>query len=133
MQQDDDNQLMIFSGNANPELAARIAELLGTRLGKISVETFSDGEICAEIMENVRGRDIFIIQSTCSPCNDHIMELMVMIDAMRRASANRVTAVVPYYGYSRQDRKPRSAACTHYRESGCEYVGECEVGSYIDG
>ncbi len=109
MNQDDDNQLMIFSGNANPELAARIAELLGTRLGKISVETFSDGEICAEIMENVRGRDIFIIQSTCSPCNDHIMELMVMIDAMRRASANRVTAVVPYYGYSRQDRKPRSA------------------------
>ncbi len=109
MNQDDDNQLMIFSGNANPELAARIAELLGTRLGKISVETFSDGEICAEIMENVRGRDIFIVQSTCSPCNDHIMELMVMIDAMRRASANRVTAVVPYYGYSRQDRKPRSA------------------------
>jgi ribose-phosphate pyrophosphokinase len=107
--QEDDNQLMIFSGNANPELAARIAKLLGTRLGKISVETFSDGEICAEIMENVRGRDIFIVQSTCSPCNDHIMELMVMIDAMRRASANRVTAVVPYYGYSRQDRKPRSA------------------------
>ena len=100
---------MIFSGNANPELAARIAELLGTRLGKISVEAFSDGEICAEIMENVRGRDVFIVQSTCSPCNDHIMELMVMIDAMRRASANRVTAVVPYYGYSRQDRKPRSA------------------------
>ena len=109
MNQDDDNQLMIFSGNANLELAKRIAKLLGTRLGKISVETFSDGEICAEIMENVRGRDIFIVQSTCSPCNDHIMELMVMIDAMRRASANRVTAVVPYYGYSRQDRKPRSA------------------------
>ena len=100
---------MIFSGNANLELAKRIAELLGTRLGKISVETFSDGEICAEIMENVRGRDIFIVQPTCSPCNDHLMELMVMIDAMRRASANRVTAVVPYYGYSRQDRKPRSA------------------------
>ncbi len=109
MNQDDDNQLMIFSGNANLELAKRIAELLGTRLGKISVETFSDGEICAEIMENVRGRDIFIVQPTCSPCNDHLMELMVMIDAMRRASANRVTAVVPYYGYSRQDRKPRSA------------------------
>lgn len=109
MNQDDDNQLMIFSGNANLELAKRIAKLLGTRLGKISVETFSDGEICAEIMENVRGRDIFIVQPTCSPCNDHLMELMVMIDAMRRASANRVTAVVPYYGYSRQDRKPRSA------------------------
>ncbi|MBN4063585.1 ribose-phosphate diphosphokinase [Cardiobacterium sp. AH-315-I02] len=100
---------MIFTGNANPELAQRIAELLGTRLGKISMETFSDGEICAEIMENVRGRDVFIIQPTCQPCNNHLMELMVMIDAMRRASVKRVTAVVPYYGYSRQDRKPRSA------------------------
>ena len=104
-----DSQLMIFTGNANPELAQRIAELLGTRLGRISVETFSDGEICAEVMENVRGRDVFIIQPTCQPCNNHLMELMVMIDAMRRASVKRVTAVVPYYGYSRQDRKPRSA------------------------
>lgn len=100
---------MIFSGNANPELAERIAEILGTRLGKVSVETFSDGEICVEVMENVRGRDVFIVQPTSTPCNDHLMELMVMIDAMRRASARRVTAVVPYYGYSRQDRKPRSA------------------------
>jgi len=107
--QEVDSRLMIFAGNANPELAQRIAELLGTRLGKISVETFSDGEICAEIMENVRGRDVFIIQPTCQPCNDHLMELMVMIDAMRRASVKRVTGVVPYYGYSRQDRKPRSA------------------------
>lgn len=90
-------------------LAESIAELLGTRLGKIGVETFSDGEICVEILENVRGRDVFIIQPTCSPCNDNLMELMVMIDAMRRASVFRVTAVVPYYGYSRQDRKPRSA------------------------
>ncbi len=100
---------MIFAGNANPALANRIAEILGTRLGKIGVETFSDGEICVEILENVRGRDVFIIQPTCQPCNDHLMELMVMIDAMRRASVRRVTAVVPYYGYSRQDRKPRSA------------------------
>lgn len=100
---------MIFSGNANPELAERIANILNSGLGKISVETFSDGEICVEVMENVRGRDVFIIQPTCSPTNDHIMELMVMIDAMRRASAKRVTAVVPYYGYSRQDRKPRSS------------------------
>jgi ribose-phosphate pyrophosphokinase len=107
--QEDVSRLMIFAGNANIELAQRIAEILGTRLGKISVETFSDGEICVEIMENVRGRDVFIIQPTCSPCNDHLMELMVMIDAMRRASVKRVTAVVPYYGYSRQDRKPRSA------------------------
>jgi ribose-phosphate pyrophosphokinase len=107
--QEVDNRLMIFSGNANPELAQRIAELLGTRLGRVSVETFSDGEICVEVIENVRGRDVFILQPTCQPCNDHLMELMVMIDAMRRASVKRVTAVVPYYGYSRQDRKPRSA------------------------
>jgi ribose-phosphate pyrophosphokinase len=107
--QDDESRMMIFAGNANPALAKRIAEILGTRLGKIGVETFSDGEICVEILENVRGRDVFIIQPTCQPCNDHLMELMVMIDAMRRASVSRVTAVVPYYGYSRQDRKPRSA------------------------
>ena len=109
MNQENESRMMIFSGNANPELASRIASILGTRLGKISVETFSDGEICAEVLENVRGRDVFIIQPTSQPCNDHLMELMVMIDAMRRASADRVTAVVPYYGYSRQDRKPRSA------------------------
>jgi len=107
--QEDESRLMIFAGNANPELAQRIAEILGTRLGKIGVETFSDGEICVEVLENVRGRDVFIVQPTCQPCNDNLMELMVMIDAMRRASVNRVTAVVPYYGYSRQDRKPRSA------------------------
>jgi len=106
---EDESRLMVFSGNANPELAQRIAELLGTRLGKIGVETFSDGEICVEILENVRGRDVFIVQPTCQPTNDHLMELMVMIDAMRRASVHRVTAVVPYYGYSRQDRKPRSS------------------------
>ena len=105
----EENPLMVFAGNANPDLAKSIAELLGTGMGKIGVETISDGEICVEILENVRGRDVFIVQPTCSPCNDHLMELMVMIDAMRRASARRVTAVVPYYGYSRQDRKPRSA------------------------
>jgi len=107
--QEDDSRLMIFAGNANPLLASQIVRLLGIRLGKISVDTFSDGEICVEILENVRGKDVFIVQPTSSPCNDHLMELMVMIDAMRRASAARVTAVVPYYGYSRQDRKPRSA------------------------
>ncbi len=109
MNQEEQTQLMIFAGNANPKLAKRIAELLGHPLGKVSVDTFNDGEICVEVMENVRGRDVFIVQPTCAPCNDHLMELMVMIDAMRRASARRVTAVVPYYGYSRQDRKPRSA------------------------
>lgn len=109
MTKDDDSRMMLFTGNANPLLAARIAELMSTRLGDVSVDTFSDGEICVEVMENVRGRDVFIIQPTCQPCNDHLMELIVMIDAMRRASAARVTAVVPYYGYSRQDRKPRSS------------------------
>jgi len=107
--QENEGRMMIFAGNANLELAKHIAAILGTRLGKVSVETFSDGEICVEILENVRGRDVFIIQPTSQPCNDHLMELMVMIDAMRRASVHRVTAVVPYYGYSRQDRKPRSA------------------------
>ncbi len=100
---------MIFSGNANPELARRIASHLHLSLGKCTVQTFSDGEISVEIEETVRGREVFIIQPTCKPTNDHIMELLVMVDALRRASAQRVTVVVPYFGYSRQDRRPRSA------------------------
>ena len=104
----EDSQLRLFTGNAHPELAKNIANKLNIPLGNISVDTFSDGEICVEVMENVRGKDVFIIQPTCTPCNDNLMELLVMIDAMHRASAKRVTAVVPYYGYSRQDRKPRS-------------------------
>ena len=104
----EDSQLRLFTGNANPKLAKDIADKLNLPLGKISVDTFSDGEICVEVLENVRGKDVFIIQPTCTPCNDNLMELLVMIDAMHRASARRVTAVVPYYGYSRQDRKPRS-------------------------
>lgn len=105
----DDSRMMIFSGNANKPLAADIAARLNLSLGKIGVDHFSDGETCVEVMENVRGRDVFIIQPTSSPVNEHLMEVMVMIDAMRRASAARVTAVIPYFGYSRQDRKPRSA------------------------
>ncbi|MDH5710675.1 MAG: ribose-phosphate diphosphokinase [Gammaproteobacteria bacterium] len=100
--------MRLFTGNANPELAKNIAGKLNIPLGGICVDRFSDGEICVEVLENVRGKDVFIVQPTCTPCNDNLMELMVMIDAMRRASAKRVTAVVPYYGYSRQDRKPRS-------------------------
>jgi len=100
---------MIFSGNANPELARRIASHLHVSLGKATIQTFSDGEISVEIEETVRGREIFIIQPTCQPTNDNIMELLVMVDALRRASAKRITAVVPYFGYSRQDRRPRSA------------------------
>lgn len=101
--------MMIFSGNANRPLAEDIAARLNTPLGKVAVDHFSDGETRVEVMDNVRGRDVFIIQPTSTPVNEHLMELMVMIDAMRRASAARVTAVIPYFGYSRQDRKPRSA------------------------
>lgn len=101
--------ILIFSGNANKPLANDIASRLSTPLGKVGVDHFSDGETCVEVMENVRGRDVFIIQPTSTPVNEHLMELIVMIDAMRRASAARVTAVMPYFGYSRQDRKPRSA------------------------
>jgi len=100
---------MIFNGNASTELAQNIGEHLNLPLGKALVGRFSDGEIMVEIQENVRGRDIFIIQSTCAPSNDNLMELIIMADALRRASAARITAVVPYFGYARQDRRVRSA------------------------
>ncbi len=103
-----ENNMMVFSGNAVPELASDIADYLGIPLGQASIERFSDGEIKAELLENVRGRDVFVVQSTCAPTNDNLMELMVMVDALRRASARRITAVTPYMGYSRQDRRPRS-------------------------
>ena len=101
--------LMVFTGNANPELAAGVAAQLGIPVGKAVVTSFSDGEIMVEINENVRGKDVFVLQSTCAPTNDHLMEVMLMVDALKRASAGRITAVVPYFGYSRQDRRPRSA------------------------
>lgn len=101
--------MMLFSGNANPKLSAEIAGYLNLPLGKITVGKFSDGEVMAEISENVRGRDIYILQSLCAPTNDNLMELLVIADALRRASAVRITAVVPYMGYARQDRRPRSA------------------------
>ena len=101
--------LMVFAGTANPELAQRVAENLDLPLGQATSTRFSDGETFVEILENVRGRDVFIIQPTSHPCNDNLMELMVMADALRRASAGRITAVIPYYGYSRQDRRVRSA------------------------
>lgn len=100
---------MLFTGNANPELANRIAGELGMSLGNADVKQFSDGEINVQINENVRGKDVFIIQSTCAPTNDNLMELLVLVDAVRRASATRITAVVPYFGYARQDRRVRSA------------------------
>lgn len=98
-------KMRVFSGNANMPLAQKICEKLGVTLGKANVSTFSDGETRVEINENVRGMDVFIIQSTCTPVNVTLMELLIMIDAMKRASADRITAVVPYYGYARQDRK----------------------------
>ena len=101
--------LMVFTGNANPELAAKVVEKLHLPLGDADVGKFSDGEVAVEINENVRGADVFVIQSTCAPTNDNLMELIVMIDALRRASAGRITAVVPYFGYARQDRRVRSS------------------------
>jgi ribose-phosphate pyrophosphokinase len=100
---------MVFSGNANPELAEKVVSNLGIPLGDVTVDKFSDGEIMVELNENVRGRDVFVIQPTCNPTNDNIMELIVMVDALHRASAGRITAVVPYFGYARQDRRVRSA------------------------
>ncbi|MFT5117729.1 MAG: ribose-phosphate pyrophosphokinase [Kiritimatiellia bacterium] len=100
---------MVFTGNANPELAQQIVDKLGMSLGKAHVSQFSDGEIAVEIQENVRGRDIFVVQPTCTPTHKNLMELLIMVDALRRASAGRVTAIVPYFGYARQDRRVRSA------------------------
>ncbi len=101
--------LMVFAGSANPKLAHEVATHLNISVGRARVGRFSDGEVMIEILENVRGRDCFILQSTCAPTNDHLMEVMVMCDALRRASAARITAAIPYFGYARQDRRPRSA------------------------
>ena len=103
------SNMMVFTGNANPDLAQEVAKNLGIPLGRADVGRFSDGEIMLEILENVRGRDVFVLQSTCHPTNDSLMEVMVMVDAPRRSSAGRITAAIPYLGYSRQDRRPRSA------------------------
>lgn len=103
------DNMMVFSGNANPALAEQVVQRLGLPLGKATVGRFSDGEIQVEIMENVRGRDVFVLQPTCAPSNDNLMELLVMIDAIKRSSARRITATIPYYGYARQDRRPRTA------------------------
>ncbi|MGA0343339.1 MAG: ribose-phosphate pyrophosphokinase [Gammaproteobacteria bacterium] len=103
------DDLTLFTGNANPELAREVASQLGIGIGRATVSTFSDGEVNVEIMENVRGADVYVIQPTCAPASKHLMELLVMIDALRRSSAERVTAVIPYFGYARQDRRPRTA------------------------
>ena len=103
------NSLMVFTGNANPKLAAAVALELNIELGRANVGRFSDGELSVELQEHVRGRDIFVLQSTCAPCNDNLMELLVMVDALKRASAGRITATIPYFGYARQDRRSRSS------------------------
>ncbi len=103
------DNMVVFTGNANPALAAVVVRRLGIPLGKAVVDRFSDGEVMVEIMEHVRGKDVFLMQSTCAPSNDNLMELLVMIDAIRRSSAGRITAVIPYFGYARQDRRPRTA------------------------
>jgi len=104
-----DSSIKLFTGNANPKLAQNIAKYLGLPLGKAYVGRFSDGEVAVEIIDNVRGQDIYIIQPTCIPTADNFMELLVMVDAVKRASCNSVTAVMPYFGYARQDRRPRSS------------------------
>ncbi len=103
------DRLMVFTGNAIPKLAADVAEHLHVTMGRAKVGRFSDGEVMVEILENVRGRDVFVLQSICQPTNDTLMELMVMVDAIKRASAGRITAAIPYMGYARQDRRPSSA------------------------
>ena len=100
---------MIFTGTANTRLAVDVVNHLDMSLGRMTVGRFSDGEVMAEINENVRGKDVFVLQPTCAPTNDNLMEVMVMVDALRRASAGRITAAIPYFGYARQDRRPRSA------------------------
>jgi ribose-phosphate pyrophosphokinase len=101
-------EFMVFTGNANPALSAEIAAYMGIELGAADVGRFSDGEVAVEIKQNVRARDVFVIQSTCAPTNENLMELLIMVDALKRASADRISAVIPYFGYARQDRRPRS-------------------------
>jgi len=124
------DNLSVFAGNANPALAGEIVHCLGMRLGRVLVGRFSDGEVNVEVMENVRGQDVFVVQPTCAPSNDNLMELLVMMDAIKRSSAARITAVVPYLGYARQDRRPRTArvaisaklVATMIKEAGADRV-----------
>lgn len=103
------DSLMVFTGTANPKLAHDVVKHLNINLGRATVGRFSDGEVMVEILENVRGNDVFVLQSTCAPTNDSLMEILVIVDALKRASASRVTAAIPYFGYARQDRRTRSA------------------------
>ncbi len=120
-----ETRLMVFTGNANPALANDICNRLKVPLGKVMVGRFSDGEVLVEIMENVRGRDVFLIQPTCAPTNDSVMELLMMLDAFKRSSAGRITAVIPYFGYARQDRRPRSSRVPISAKVVADMIGEC--------
>ena len=122
---DSSAQLMLFSGSANPPLAQDIANYLHLPLGKLHLGRFSDGEVQIEILENVRGKDVFVIQPTNAPTDEHIMELLMLLDAFKRASAGRITAVVPYFGYARQDRRPRSARVPISAKVVADMIGEC--------
>ena len=103
------DSLMVFTGTANPDLAQKVVKHLDISLGRADVGRFSDGEVAVELLENVRGRDVFVLQSTCQPTNDNLMEVLTMVDALKRSSAGRITAAIPFFGYARQDRRPRSA------------------------
>lgn len=127
----DSQSLTLFTGNANPALAQEIARHLMVPLGRATVGRFSDGEVNIEIMENVRGRDVFIVQSTCPPVNESLMELLVMVDACRRASAARITAVVPYFGYARQDRRPRATRAAITAKLIADMVSAAGVGRLL--
>jgi ribose-phosphate pyrophosphokinase len=120
-----DHKLMLFTGNANPRLASDIAGYMKTSMGQAIVGKFSDGEIQIEILENVRGKDVFVVQSTCEPTNDNLMELLLMLDALKRASASRITAVIPYFGYARQDRRSRSSRVPISAKVVADMIGEC--------
>ncbi|HEX6632761.1 MAG TPA: ribose-phosphate diphosphokinase, partial [Usitatibacter sp.] len=119
------DNLMVFTGNANPKLAQKVAKHLNIQLGKATVSRFSDGEVMVELLENVRGKDVFVLQSTCAPTNDHLMETMIMVDALRRSSAARITAAIPYFGYARQDRRPRSARVAISAKVVANMIGKC--------
>jgi ribose-phosphate pyrophosphokinase len=116
------NSLMVFTGNANPKLAADVATQLNRPSVRANVGRFSDGEVSVELQEHVRGRDIFVLQSTCAPTNDNLMELLVMVDALKRASAGRITAAIPYFGYARQDRRVALGARAHRRQAGRQHA-----------
>src|SRR6201987_265799 len=124
-------RMRIFTGNANPKLAEAVCRHLNISLGRCVVGRFSDGEVMVELLENVRGRDIFILQSTCSPTNDNLMEIMVMTDALKRASAGRITACIPYLGYARQDRRPRSARVAISAKVVANMLQEAGVGGVL--